>query len=143
PYSVDEVVDFYEGCGFDFGISVDHVILGYDSGESSPTIPAWAERQKLTLDLASDFLKVHRSRHCLFEPLGVAQGWSPHSYASAVSQLQSIGYRYIALGGMVGLKSVQITDCLRAIGDVRRPEVQLHLLGISRCDQMPAFKGMG
>ena len=28
PYSVDEVIDFYEGCGFDFGISVDHVILG-------------------------------------------------------------------------------------------------------------------
>src|SRR4051794_13863007 len=30
PYSVDEVLDFYEGCGFDAGLSVDHVILGYE-----------------------------------------------------------------------------------------------------------------
>ena len=29
PYTVDEVFDFYEECGFDYGISVDHVILGY------------------------------------------------------------------------------------------------------------------
>ena len=28
PYSVDEVFDFYEECGFDYGISVDHIILG-------------------------------------------------------------------------------------------------------------------
>src|SRR5215510_8033656 len=31
PYSVDEVIDFYVGCGFDFGISVDHVILAYQA----------------------------------------------------------------------------------------------------------------
>ena len=30
PYSPDQVIDFYEECGFDLGISVDHVILGYD-----------------------------------------------------------------------------------------------------------------
>ena len=30
PYSPDEVIDFYSECGFDLGISVDHVILGYD-----------------------------------------------------------------------------------------------------------------
>jgi hypothetical protein len=29
PYSVDDVVDFYAECGFDYGISVDHLILGY------------------------------------------------------------------------------------------------------------------
>ncbi len=30
PYTVDEVIDFYEDCGFDAGISLDHVILGFD-----------------------------------------------------------------------------------------------------------------
>src|SRR6202521_1298317 len=29
PYSVPEVADFYQECGFDFGLSVDHVILAY------------------------------------------------------------------------------------------------------------------
>ena len=31
PYTPDSVIDFYEECGFDLGISVDHVILGYDA----------------------------------------------------------------------------------------------------------------
>ena len=30
PYTVDEVIDFYESCGFDAGISLDHVIFGFD-----------------------------------------------------------------------------------------------------------------
>ena len=30
PYTPDEVIDFYEECGFDLGISIDHVIFGYD-----------------------------------------------------------------------------------------------------------------
>ena len=31
PYSVDEVIEFYEECGFDYGVSVDHVILAFQS----------------------------------------------------------------------------------------------------------------
>ena len=30
PYRPDEVIDFYDECGFDFGISIDHIIFGYD-----------------------------------------------------------------------------------------------------------------
>ena len=30
PYTPDEVIDFYDECGFDLGISIDHVIFGYD-----------------------------------------------------------------------------------------------------------------
>src|SRR4051812_17816835 len=30
PYTVDEVIDYYEHCGFDAGLSVDHVVLGFD-----------------------------------------------------------------------------------------------------------------
>ena len=29
PYTAAEVADFYASCGFDYGLSVDHVILGY------------------------------------------------------------------------------------------------------------------
>jgi hypothetical protein len=54
-----------------------------------------------------------------------------------------LGYNYIALGGMVPLKTPQIADCLKAVDDVRHPGTRLHLLGISRCEQIPAFEGMG
>ena len=41
----------------------------------------WAARQQLTLDLAAEFLARCRTRKSAFEPVGVAQGWSPASYA--------------------------------------------------------------
>src|SRR5712691_10737380 len=143
PYTIADVVDFYEGCDFDFGISVDHVILGYDATNTAETVPDWARRQRLTLDLAAEFRDYHRSHNCRFHPIGVAQGWSPSSYAAAVAELQDLGYDYIALGGMVPLKTPQIADCVNAVSDVRRSNTRLHLLGISRCEQIPAFEGKG
>jgi hypothetical protein len=54
-----------------------------------------------------------------------------------------MGYRYIALGGMVPLKTPQIKECLEAVNDVRLPGVGLHLLGISRSEHMTAFGSLG
>lgn len=143
PYSVDEVIDFYEGCGFDYGISVDHIIFGYLPTDGERDVREWTRRQRLTLDLAAEFLSKVKGRGCRFKPLGVAQGWSPQSYAAAVHELQRMGYRYIALGGMVPLKTPQIEECLRAIDGVRVSETGLHLLGISRCEHLPAFAPLG
>jgi hypothetical protein len=147
PYSPDQVIDFYEECGFDLGISVDHVILGYDlTADVDPGHPRrseWAARQRLTLDLAADFLARCRARKVNFEPMGVAQGWSPASYARAVSQLQQIGYTRIAVGGMVPLKTHEILACLQQISMVRDRGAQLHLLGITRPAQMAEFAALG
>jgi hypothetical protein len=145
PYSVDDVIDFYDGCGFDYGIAVDHVIFQYEPQASRDDVRAteWVRRQDITLTLANDFRKRCKVRRVCFQPLGVAQGWSPQSYAAAVAELQRIGYRRIALGGMVPLKTREILDCLRAVDDIRRSDTQLHLLGISRCDDIPTFAKHG
>src|ERR1022692_1832987 len=147
PYTPDQVIDFYDECGFDLGISVDHVILGYDPAadhdKDHPLRGNWTERQQLTLDLASQFLARCRARSTQFEPLGVAQGWSPASYAAAVRELQNIGYTRIAIGGMVPLKTHEILGCLSEIGTVRNPGTQLHLLGITRCNNISEFASFG
>lgn len=147
PYTPDEVIDFYAECGFDLGISVDHVILGYDPSADDdtdhPQHANWQQRQQLTLDLASQFLTQCRARRTRFEPVGVAQGWSPTSYTQAVRDLQRIGYRRIAIGGMVPLKTPEILTCLDAIHHVRNDTTQLHLLGVTRCDNVDAFAERG
>src|SRR5207245_2562752 len=89
------------------------------------------------------FLARHRSAGLRFIPLGVAQGWSPRSYATAVQALQAMGYRYVALGGMVPLKTREILECLKATEEVRRSETQLHLLGVTRLDQIERFRRFG
>lgn len=153
PYTVDEVIEFYDKCGFDYGISVDHVILEWKpeweqdmfaraSGDEG--IPkAMRDRQDLTLELAREFFTTVKRGKLGFTPVGVAQGWGPRSYAHAVEQLQKIGFRYIALGGMVPLKTPDIVSCLEAVHEVRSADTQLHLLGVTRLAQLSTFSRYG
>src|SRR5262249_20115266 len=66
PYTVEEVVDFYEECRFDYGISLDHVILGFIPDATDTVRPLreapqdWVDRQELTLEYADEFLRRHR-----------------------------------------------------------------------------------
>lgn len=149
PYTVDEVLRFYADCEFDLGISVDHIILAYqpkyDQLVGVPdAVPAeLRERQQITLQLASEFLKQHRAMGLSFMPMGVAQGWSPQSYANSVKALQDMGYTYIALGGMVPLKSREILSCLSAINEVRSPNTKFHLLGVTRIEHVSWFTRYG
>jgi hypothetical protein len=144
PVTVDEVLDFYELCGCDAGISVDHLILAFDA---DPTLfaadPDWIRRRDLTLELASQFLHEIRRRKSRVEPIGAAQGWSPQSYADSVRQLQGMGYGHVALGGMVPLKTRDILSTLRTVSEVLKPDTKLHLLGIARPEAMKEFVELG
>jgi hypothetical protein len=142
PFSVAEVVEFYQTMGFDYGMSVDHIILGYDG--SDRTVPGdWRDRQALTLKLAEDFLARHSAMGAKFTPIGVAQGWSPASYVASVVRLQELGYIYLALGGMVGLKTGDIINCLKAIKPVLADGMSLHILGITRIESVLEFGDYG
>lgn len=149
PYTAEEVADFYEDCGFDYGLSVDHVILAYRAEydqclDGVDLVPRdWRARQDMTFELAEQFLHYCEAKQYRFTPIGVAQGWSPASYARAVAKLQDLGYQYIAFGGFVPLKTRDILACLEASNEVRTPGTQFHLLGITRCENVQAFGAFG
>jgi hypothetical protein len=146
PYTADQVIDFYEACGVDSGFSVDHVILGFDAAADtgrSGVDREWRRRQVLTIELAIEFLRRHTERGCTFEPIGVAQGWSPSSYAKSVAALQAAGYSRIALGGMVPLKTHEILACLDVVATVLDAGVEMHLLGVTRLESISRFGDYG
>ena len=149
PWSSEQVLNFYHDLGFDSGVAPDHVILNYDAEcdncfEAIDTVPAeWRERQAITLEFAAEFFSIHQQRRCRFQPIGVAQGWSPGSYALSVTELQRIGFRRIAMGGMVPLKTPQILDTLRAVKDVKEADVELHLFGVTRTEHVADFASYG
>jgi hypothetical protein len=93
--------------------------------------------------LAEQFIAAIDRRGSRIEPVASAQGWSPASYAHSVEVLQGLGFQRIGLGGMVPLRTPDILDCLEAIEEIRSPQVELHLLGISRIDSMEKFAGYG
>lgn len=142
PYTVQEVLDFYEQCGFDAGVSVDHIILGFRR-DLSDAPDEWKERRRLSLTLAEKFKAAAEERRSSLTLFGAAQGWDPASYADSVRQLQDIGYDYIALGGMVPLRTTDILACLFTIDRIRKPETRLHLLGITRFEAMSEFEALG
>jgi Queuine tRNA-ribosyltransferase len=145
PFEVSDVIKFYAECRFDMAMSVDHVILAFqplwDDGNDVPD--EVRERQQLTLTYADEFLRTHAKLKLRFTPIGVAQGWSPKSYAYAVDALQRMGYDYIAIGGMVPLKTPAIIASLDAINAVRHPATRLHLLGVTRTDHVEEFSRFG
>jgi hypothetical protein len=147
PYSVQEVVDFYQSLGLDRGISVDHIIFGFISEEKKmkgiQPDPDWLVRRELTIQLAADFLREVKARGRPFEPIGVAHGWDLASYQLSVKELQDIGYSRISMGGMVPLKTEDILSVLGAVSDIRDRSTRLHLLGVTRTESMSKFSKFG
>jgi len=144
PFTIENVIEFYMDCQFDYGISPDHVILGYQQDNSEKEVPqVWKDRFQITLDRADAFLKQSQKQKLPFTPMGAAQGWSPDSYAEAVSKLQDMGYDYVALGGMVPLKTTELMDCLEAVSKVKKATTRLHLLGIARLEKLDEFERYG
>lgn len=146
PYTVDEVIDFYAGCGFDAGIAPDHIVFGFVRASAvapSESVDEWERRRTLTIENARAFLDRHQARRCSFEPIAAAHGWSAETYAQSVAELQQFGYRRIALGGMVPLRTEDIVSSLEAISKELLPDVQLHLLGVTRTKDIPTFASFG
>ncbi len=147
PFTVQEVIDFYVQCGFDYGLSVDHVILALPA-RTGPVLPGLDVVPEEWRRAAEDHSRTRRGVPRPFRrtevPLHAGRdrpGVEPGSYAAAVEELQKLGYRYIALGGMVPLKTPEILSCLQARGDVLRPETRMHLLGVTRLDSIQAVRG--
>jgi hypothetical protein len=147
PYTCEEIFDYYEVLGFDYGFTLDHVIvqfnLEYDRDSSLiPLEPTedMKSRFKITLDNAQKMMALAKDREPPFRLVGCAQGWSPDTYHDAVRQLIDIGYDYIAIGGVAKAPNASILSILDTIRDtVTQADVKLHMLGVARFDLLDAY----
>lgn len=141
PYSSAEMIDFYDHCGFSHGCSVDHIIFDFEDGLDGIDGHTFERKRRfdITLENAADFLSRASRMRDRFTPLGVVQGWSPGSMAVAAERLVKMGYDYLAIGGMVPLKSDQIRRCLRAIRSSVPDSTRLHVLGFGKADDIEKF----
>jgi hypothetical protein len=140
PYTPADTAEFYHDCGFTHGCSVDHIIFDFD--ETLRGMEGGSEEARrrfdLTLENAAVFLTEARQSSD-FTPMGVVQGWSPQSMAEAARRLVAMGYDYLAIGGMVPLKSDQIKACLAAIRDAVPTSTRLHILGFAKANEIHEF----
>lgn len=136
PYSTEDVLDYYTRLDFDYGVSVDHLIV-------SATEQQKKFRYELTIHNAEEFLKAHRKAGLKWEPIGAVQGWDAESYTRAAAKYVKMGYRYIALGGLVRSPTPEILRILQAVHDVVPRGVGLHLFGLARLKAIKQMTDLG
>jgi len=142
PYTPQDMIEFYEECGFTHGFSIDHIIFDFDiklNGLKGGSEDA-KKRFEITLELAEQFFKECRSCKVKFHPIGVVQGWSPGSMHESARRLIAMGYDYIAIGGLVPLKPAEIHAALEAvINAIKNNNIKIHLLGFAKADSLSEF----
>ncbi len=136
PYTTADVLDYYTRLDFDYGVSVDHLIV-------SGTEHQKQERYDLTIQNAEDFLKEHRKAKLKWEPIGAVQGWDPKSYARAAAKYVKMGYKYIALGGLVRSSTPNILKALHEVHKVVPDTIPIHLFGLARFRVLREFADYG
>lgn len=141
PYSTEDVINYYQELGFDYGVSVDHLIVGdfqKDQVERD-------RRYELTLANAKDFITKYNEMPREFTPVGVVQGWDPLSFKKAVQDVISNGYQHIALGGLAREQSEKIYEIMKEISPIIPNEnFKIHLFGVARdMRTMKAFHKLG
>lgn len=89
-------------------------------------------RWNLSLENAKEFLSEHKKQNASFIPIGTAHGWDAESYRQSAMALQQMGYKYIAIGGLVPIASDQerIKYFVEEISNSLSAKIPLHLFGI-------------
>ena len=144
-YKPSEVIEFYDEAGFTHGVSPDHIIFDCDHSNPPSTVVSeeTLKRYNITLDNAEKFLKLVAKEDFPFEPMGAVQGWSPKSMALAAKKLEKMGYKYLAIGGLVPLKVDAIHDVLKHLRSSISPSTCIHLLGFAKADHIHQFTDYG
>jgi queuine/archaeosine tRNA-ribosyltransferase len=133
PYTTDEILDYYTNLGFDYGVSLDHLLFGAKTPEEAK------ERYHLTIRNAREFITEHRRRGLQWRPIGAIQGWNPESYAAAAQEYLEMGYEYIGIGGLVRSKTEYILEIAQAVNEVVPADMNVHLFGVARTEGLEAF----
>lgn len=135
--SVNEVISYYTECGFDRGISLDHLMLG------ATDVAGQRARYDLTVHNAEVFLNEHKKQGLVWEAVGALQGMSVNDYVTASQNYVKMGYKSLAIGGQVRGKTDYICQIVKAIREVVPNHVKLHVLGVSRLEAIPKFIRLG
>ena len=136
--SVDQAVALYELYDFNFGASVDHIPIKKINKNGETRVLSDGERQErveITRTNAKLFIEAVKDRKAQFNPVGTIQGIDPEQYAKSVRDYYDLGYRHLALGGLVPKRDSEIERIVREVmtaTDECKERPWIHLFGIFR-----------
>ena len=146
--SVDRAVALYESYGFDFGAAVDHIPMEKIVRQGEVHELSKSERLKrieITKTNAADFIASVQRRKAKFLPVAILHGLDPEGYSGLVQYYFDLGYRHMAIGGLVPRSDAQVAAIATAVMNrvdnlSERPWV--HLFGIYRPKLQQLFRSI-
>ncbi|OPY59231.1 MAG: Queuine tRNA-ribosyltransferase [Pelotomaculum sp. PtaU1.Bin035] len=136
--SVEQAIALYDLYGFDFGASVDHIPVpviernGDKIKLSEKERIARVERTKQNAEL---FIELAKQRQVSFIPVGTIQALNADEYAQTAYDYHLMGYRHLAIGGLVPMPDSVVEETVRKVMMVvssLEPRPWVHLFGIFR-----------
>jgi hypothetical protein len=116
--SVEQAVSLYDLYDFNLGASVDHIPVSEIVTAHGKRMLTEAERKarvRLTRDNADRFILEHRDQAASFTAVGVIQGLNAKNFADQIGVYAEMGYRHIALGGLVPRSDAEVLEIVRAV----------------------------
>jgi len=133
PYTVTEVMKYYDELKVDYGISLDHI----------PRFGNPEERLQITYRNAVEMYRLWRSGRYQFTLMGAVQGIEIKDYIHFLEKLYKVGYRNFAIGGLAKTKDKYIKKLIDEIVKITkqyRDIERIHFLGITRLSLLPKLK---
>lgn len=130
PYSTSDVLKTYSELGFNFGVSIDHLVV-------SSFLDQKEERMRITfqngLDAFEEWKKKYRDD---FQLIVAIQGADTEDYLNMYNKFLKKGVNYMAFGGLVRSQTSDIVDLInQLVHEIKTsnkvPE-NLHFFGIAR-----------
>jgi hypothetical protein len=147
--TTEHALSLYQLHGFDFGASVDHIplpVIATPEGKRPLSAGERSQRVALTKANAEAFLSLHKQRKCTFIPVGIIQALTPEDYASQLREYVDMGYRHVALGGLVPKSDDEVVQVMELVGAAKQSlgkPLWIHLFGIFRPKIQDAFRHNG
>lgn len=144
--SVEQAVALYQLHGFDFGASVDHIpipVVVRNGVKRELTREERLARVRVTKKNAEHFIDLANRRNAGFRPVGTIQALDPAGYAKTARLYHELGYRHLALGGLVPLGDALVDEIVTKVMEVvaiLRPRPWVHLFGIFRPKLQARFR---
>jgi hypothetical protein len=144
--SVEQAVSLYDLYGFDFGASVDHIPASQINCNAGKRMLSEQERRarvEITRKNAELFIRIARQRKVVFNPVGTIQALTPEAYSESVYRYHDLGYRHMAIGGLVPLSDTEIEKIVKAVSvaaDNLKDRPWIHLFGIFRPKLQKRFR---
>lgn len=142
PYEVDDIITYYQELRFDYGVSIDHLIVG-PYAQPGVREKRFEITERNGLEFLDRFLERKVSEELTFTPIAAIQGWDPPSYARMAKTMIEHGYDYIGIGGLARSRTQDVIDVMRAVREHLRPETRVHLFGVARLDALPVLSHLG